>query len=49
MGSPRYPTQTQILKLRKAADLAPQEPRSLTNGELTLTLPSYGLALITVK
>jgi xylan 1,4-beta-xylosidase len=49
MGSPRYPTQTQILELRKASDLAPQEPRSLTNGELTLTLPSYGLALITVK
>jgi len=49
MGSPRYPTQTQILKLRKAADLAPQEPRNLTHGELTLTLPSYGLALITVK
>lgn len=49
MGSPRYPTQAQIKDLRKAAELAAPEARALTNGELTLTLPSYALALVTVK
>jgi xylan 1,4-beta-xylosidase len=49
MGSPRYPTQAQIRELRKAAELHSPETRSLRNGELTLTLPSYGLALITLK
>jgi xylan 1,4-beta-xylosidase len=49
MGSPRYPTQAQIRELRKAAELGPPEVRILKDGELTLKLPSYGLALITVK
>ncbi len=49
MGSPRYPTQAQIVELRKAAELGPPETRDLRNGELTLSLPSYGLALITLK
>ncbi len=49
MGSPRYPTQAQIRDLRKAAELAAPETRSLRNGELTLTLPSYALAVITIK
>jgi xylan 1,4-beta-xylosidase len=49
MGAPIYPTQKQIHELRKAAELHAPESRPLTNGELTLTLPSYGLALITVK
>ena len=49
MGSPRYPTQTQIKELNKAADLPPQEARDLKAGDLTLTLPSYGLALVEVK
>jgi xylan 1,4-beta-xylosidase len=48
MGSPRYPTQAQIEELRKAAQLPPPETRPLTNGELTLTLPSYGLAVVTL-
>jgi len=49
MGSPRYPTQAQIKDLQKAAELAAPEPRALSNGELTLTLPSYSLAVVTVK
>jgi xylan 1,4-beta-xylosidase len=49
MGSPRYPTAAQAQELRKAAELAAPENRALNNGELTLTLPSYALALVTVK
>jgi xylan 1,4-beta-xylosidase len=49
MGSPKYPTQAQIKDLRKASELAAPETRTLANGELTLTLPSYALALVTVK
>ena len=49
MGSPPYPTQAQIRDLRKAAQLPSPVTRSIRGGELTLTLPSYGLALITLK
>jgi xylan 1,4-beta-xylosidase len=49
MGSPRYPTQSQIKDLQKAAELAAPETRALSNGELSLTLPSYSLAVVTVK
>jgi xylan 1,4-beta-xylosidase len=49
MGSPRYPTETQIDSLRKAARLPAPESRDLKDGVLTLTLPSHGLAVIEVK
>ena len=49
MGSPRYPTQAQIVALRQAAQLPAAESRDLRNGEFTLTLPAYGLAVIEVK
>ncbi len=49
MGSPRYPTQAQIKDLQKAAELAAPETRTLSNGELKLTLPSYALAVVTLK
>jgi len=49
MGSPRYPTQAQIEQLRKVSQLAAPTKQSLTNGELTVTLPTYGLALVRVK
>jgi xylan 1,4-beta-xylosidase len=49
MGAPHYPTQAQIAALRQTAQLPPPEARDLRNGELTLTLPSYGLAVIEVK
>ncbi len=49
MGSPRYPTKTQIEALRKDAQLPAPEIRDLKDGALTLTLPSHGLAVIEVK
>jgi xylan 1,4-beta-xylosidase len=48
MGSPRYPTQTEIQQLVSASVLPPSEEHPLNNGSLTLTLPSYGLALIEI-
>jgi len=49
MGSPRYPTPSQVRQLRAAAELPQPESHDLKNGELTLTLPAYGLALIQLK
>jgi xylan 1,4-beta-xylosidase len=49
MGAPRYPTQAQIQKLKGAGVLPAPEARSVKRGELTLTLPSYGLALVEVR
>jgi len=49
MGSPRYPTQKQIQELRHAADLPAPESTRLQHGEFTITLPSYGLAVIELK
>ena len=49
MGSPRYPTQAQIMELRKAAELPGAEVLRLKNEELNITLPTYGLAVIEVK
>jgi xylan 1,4-beta-xylosidase len=48
MGSPRYPTQTEIQQLVSASVLPPSEEHPLNNGSLTLTLPSYALALIEI-
>lgn len=49
MGSPPYPTQTQLEELRRAVELPAPETRELNHGELTLTLPGNGLAVIEVK
>jgi len=49
MGSPRYPTQKQIQELRSAANLSAPEAEHLQHGELTITLPSHGLAVIELK
>jgi len=49
MGSPRYPSQKQIQELRRAAEMAAPEARTVNHGELSLTLPSHGLALIELK
>ena len=49
MGAPRYPTQAQIQELKGAGVLPAPEARSVKRGELTLTLPSYGLALVEVR
>ena len=49
MGSPRYPTREQINILRKAAALAAPETQEIKNGELKLTLPPDGLAVVEVR
>ncbi len=49
MGSPRYPTSSQLEQLRKAAQLGAPETQSLQNGELQVTLPPDGLAIINVR
>jgi xylan 1,4-beta-xylosidase len=47
LGSPKYPTQAQMAKIRAAAELAPPEVRKLgKGGELMLDLPPEGVALI---
>ncbi|HTU40610.1 MAG TPA: hypothetical protein VMF10_02805 [Candidatus Aquilonibacter sp.] len=49
MGSPRYPTQAQIVRLRQATDLAPPEEQQITNSQLEITVPAHGLAVIELK
>ena len=49
MGGPRYPTQKEIQELRRAADLLAPETDRLDHGEITITLPSHGLAVIELK
>jgi len=47
MGSPQYPTPSQIAILRRAADIAPATRMRLgPDGELSLNLPPEGVALI---
>ena len=48
MGSPPYPTQAQIVELRRAGALAPQARRPLRGDALTLEVPSDGLMVLTV-
>jgi hypothetical protein len=49
MGSPRYPTQNQLRELREAAEQPQPEAGRLEHNDLTITLPSYGLAVIEIK
>ena len=49
MGAPRYPTQQQIKTLRQAAALPTPENQELKNGEIRLTLPPEGLALVEIR
>jgi xylan 1,4-beta-xylosidase len=47
LGSPQYPTREQMAVIRKAADIAAPESRTLDgNSELLLDLPAEGVALI---
>ncbi len=46
MGSPVYPTRRQLDQLKKAAGISTPEVRDLKNGELTVTLPAHGLAVL---
>src|SRR5580700_1719253 len=49
MNSPAYPTQTQILALRQAAELPPPEKMPIHNGQITLQLAPDALVLIEVR
>jgi len=49
IGSPRYPTPSQIAELRKAATLPPAEVQTIRRGAITLTLPEHGLAVVELK
>ncbi len=48
MGSPQYPTREQLAQLKLAAALPAMTEHSLAAGEMTLTLPAHGLALVTI-
>jgi xylan 1,4-beta-xylosidase len=49
MGSPKYPTQGQIAKLKMASDIGKSEVHPLSGDEVTITVPQKGLALIEVR
>jgi len=49
LGSPRYPTQTQLQTLRAASQLLGPEKLEVKNAELTLSIPSQGLVLVELK
>ena len=49
MGSPRYPTQSQIRQLRSAARLSAPEVYKLKDGSVTITIPAHGLVLLDLK
>jgi xylan 1,4-beta-xylosidase len=46
MGSPTSPTPKQLDELRRSAQLPPAETKTLSHGEIKITLPSQGLAII---
>ncbi|HTD54603.1 MAG TPA: hypothetical protein VK670_04430, partial [Silvibacterium sp.] len=49
MGSPRYPTQAQIAALKKASEIGQPETVSLKVGQLTVTVPQRGLAVVEIR
>lgn len=49
MGSPRYPTASQLDELRQKSRLGSPDHETLTDGAITLELPVNGLAMLTVK
>jgi xylan 1,4-beta-xylosidase len=48
MGRPPFPSREQIATLRAAAQLAAPETVALSQGQLQLSIPTQGLALIEV-
>lgn len=49
MGMPRYPTVKQNDELRKSAELPAPEAVELNAGAMTVTIPTYGLAIIELQ
>jgi xylan 1,4-beta-xylosidase len=48
MGRPQYPTVAQLIELKRAGALAPPENLTLKDGELSVLIPSSGLAVIEI-
>ncbi len=48
MGSPAYPTLAQIAELKRVGTLGEPELLPLAGGQLTLTIPSSGLAVVEI-
>ncbi|HWY69861.1 MAG TPA: hypothetical protein VNX88_14415 [Terriglobales bacterium] len=49
MGSPKYPTRSQIVTLQRAAALPEPERRQITDNQLSLDLPAQSLVVVEVK
>ena len=49
MGSPRSLSQAQITALRDASKIGGPEVRALEGNQLTLTVPTKGLAVIEIR
>ena len=49
MGSPKYPTKTQIEELRRVAEVGPAQAEPLRAGRLSIELPPMGLAVVQVR
>ena len=49
MGSPKYPTPAQIMELKKASDPGKAEVHPLEGGQVTVTIPQKGLAVIEIR
>ncbi len=49
VGSPKYPTKVQIEELRKASGMGPPVVSAIRAGQLRLTLPPMGLAVVEIR
>jgi len=49
MGRPAWPSREQITALRKAGAMAPAEHMKLKSGELHLSVPAHGMAVVLVN
>ena len=49
MGEPKFPTQEQVADLKRASDIGKPELHPLENGQITITVPQKGLAIIEVR
>ena len=49
MGSPQYPTQQQVVALRKAAEIGPPQVDHLHGNRITITVPPMGLTVIQIR
>jgi len=49
MGSPKYPTRSQILTLQRAAALPEPERQQIADNQLVLELPAQSLVVVEVK